>query len=84
MTREEIKELSEFDFIKGMSIEDIASKYGLTKTTVSSWRTRGKWVDKRDKSQSLDETTRDNETTRQDIETRHRQKKTNHQMTITD
>lgn len=71
MTREEIKELAEFDFIKGMSIEDIASKYGLTKTTVSSWRTRGKWVDKRDKSQSLDETTRDNETTRQDTATRH-------------
>ncbi|CAH0419268.1 terminase small subunit [Periweissella ghanensis] len=62
MTREEIKELAEFDFIKGMSIEDIASKYGLNKKTVSSWRTRGKWVDKRNASLS-EETTHDNATT---------------------
>ncbi|CAH0419425.1 terminase small subunit [Periweissella ghanensis] len=47
MTREEIKELAEFDFIKGMSIEDIASKYGLSKNTIKTWRTRNGWVQKR-------------------------------------
>lgn len=47
MTRDEIKELAEFDFMNGMSISDIASKYEQKKTTISSWRTRGDWVKRR-------------------------------------
>lgn len=55
MTREEIKELAEFDFIKGMSIEDIASKYGLSKNTIKTWRTRNGWVQKRKDSKGSNE-----------------------------
>lgn len=48
MTRDEIKELAEFDFMSGMSISDIANKYDVKLNTLKSWRTRGKWIRNKD------------------------------------
>ncbi len=36
-------ELAEQDYMDGMKYKDIATKYGVTLSTVKSWKTRYKW-----------------------------------------
>lgn len=50
MDKKEIKQLAEFDFVAGRSVEDIAIKYDVKLNTVKSWRTRGGWQKKKDAS----------------------------------
>lgn len=50
-TNREKKTEAIIDFLAGMTIKDIAKKYGVKKTTVVGWYSKGKWKEKRDELQ---------------------------------
>lgn len=42
-----IKRNAEADYLAGLALKDIISKYGLNKSTVSRWAAQGKWQERR-------------------------------------